>query len=112
MNETENKIYMSDADLYKVQLNIERNKFFQKQLELDAALQEKQKYAKKFVESQLALVNKESTILDMKKAKSDAEYLVFMDQSRTLLNEIAKKHGIEGKRWGYDPETGEIIINE
>ena len=106
------KICMTDKELAEVNANTEKFKLYEaKQKIIDVQMQSIS-LRKQFLESQLIVVERDHTILKLYALKDSAEFKEFRENSKQMMSDIAKVHDLDGKKFSYDPESGEIIADE
>lgn len=107
------ELYLQREELLKVKLNSEKIKSAEKDkllLELKKNLLDVQSA---LLASQGEVIKRDRVIMGMEEKKVNENIQELKDRSIQELEEISKDHEeLEGKTWGYNPETGEIIINE
>jgi len=110
--EIQGKIYLSDLELSQLNYFSERHKTYE-------AIQQKNEVQLKLLEAQAALMDarreilqRDRIILEHEMAKTARERNEFRAENREYLESIGDKYeGVKGKRWGYNPESGEIVFS-
>jgi len=103
---SEQKIKLSVIEVNKIALNAEKLKVVEK----DTTILE---LKNKMLTLQEEMLKKDRMILDYHKLILDSTLSTTKDKNKDTLLEISSKYPItNGKKWGYNPESGEIVINE
>lgn len=107
------ELYLDSKELLVVKLNSERIKSTEKDkiiLELKKKILDVQDA---LLSSQVEVIKRDRMIMGVNSDKLDTTLKELKEISRLELESISKHHKeLEGKSWGYNPETGEIVINE
>lgn len=108
---SDKKIYLSSEEVKHIELLSAKCSVFKANI---AERQQATKAAR--VEAEKHAISKEESLTRAKLCEAEAKNLQskLRDQQKeytSVVNEIAEVHGITG-RWGYDPETGEVKIDE
>jgi hypothetical protein len=109
-DEIKGKLYLSDVELAQINLFNEKYRTYEE-------IQAHNDTRKKLIDAQVALMDAKKEILKRDKIildniiKEDAQKREgFKKRNREFLESISKSHpGLEKIRWGYNPESGEII---
>ena len=106
------ELYLDNKELLATKLNSE----ILKGLEKDRAILELKKQLltvqKAYLEAQQEVVKRDSMLLDYQNNMVDGKIEERKRRNKEELVEISKHHKeLEGKNWSYNPDTGEIIID-
>ena len=106
------KIFLTDYELAQINLNTEKHKGFEKD--------------KKIIDINMKLLQTQEALLDAKKETLEKGRMIleyhaiqiskdhedFKGVSKQFLIDISDSHeSLKGKKWGYHPESGEIIVD-
>jgi len=110
--EDEGKIFLTNHELSQINLNAEKHKVFEKD--------------KKIIDINMKLLQTQEALLDAKKETLEKGRMIleyhaiqltkdheeFKGESKQFLVDISNSHeSLKGKKWGYHPESGEIIVD-
>jgi len=109
----EGRIFLTEYELARINLNAEKHKAFEKE--------------KKMIDMKVQLIKTQQALLDAKKETLERDMMIveyhaiqntkaseeFKDESKQFLLDISKQHtSLKGKQWGYNPESGEIVVDD
>lgn len=95
----ENTQFLTELDLCKLKLQGEKAKLIEKEIEISTL--------------KVHVIEAQKMVLTYKSQEDAAKLNDTNKEMREYLNELSELYEIpEGKRWTYNTETGEIIVNE
>jgi hypothetical protein len=112
-SEDEGKIFLTDYELAQINLNAEKHKNFE--------------HEKKIIDMRFQIIKTQQALLDAKKETLERDMMIteyhaihntknmeeFKETSKQFLINISNKHKeLKNKHWGYNPESGEIVVDE
>lgn len=109
----EAKLMLREDELTNIMVNTNKVKLIEKDKSIIELKKQLLSVQDALLNAQKEVVKRDHMILEYHEIKVNQELSDAKDKSRNDLHEISKHHeGLIGKKWGYNPETGEIIINE
>ncbi len=110
--EDEGKIFLTDYELAQINLNTEKHKGFEKDkkiIDLNMKLLQSQEA---LIDAKKESLEKSRHILEYHAIQSTNDHKEFKEESKQFLVDISDQHeSLKGKKWGYNPESGEIIVD-
>jgi len=110
--ENEGKIFLTDYELAQINLNTEKHKGFEKDkkiIDLNMKLLQSQEA---LIDAKKESLEKSRHILEYHAIQSTNDHKEFKEESKQFLVDISDQHeSLKGKKWGYNPESGEIIVD-
>ncbi len=105
------KVYLTPEERYRINLSTEQfivqerdKKIIELRLEVIRAQTE-------LAKAQVIILSKDETILKMQAVRAHEQHAIFNDKSKQYMKGVAVDHGLpEDSKWGYNPETGEIVL--
>jgi len=100
-----NSVFLKDLDLLKLELENERRT--SAKLRWEKARQDVQ------IQQLLAKVQAYKVSEESRRAKEiESQYRGAVSRYKDLAKDIAKSYKIEADTWGFDPDNGEVILDE
>jgi len=110
--EDEGKIYLSDYELAIINLNAERHKVFEKNKKIIDMKKQLINVQKSLIDSKRETLERDEMIIEYHAIQTSKEHEDFKAESKQFLIDISDQYDtLKGKTWGYNPESGEIIVN-
>lgn len=106
-------MYLDDRDLLEIKYNAERIKVHEKDKIISQLKLEILKAQAALIESQNEVIKRDSMLVEHQREINRGAMQADKQKAISTLEVISSKFpSLIGKKWGYNPETGEIIINE
>lgn len=107
------KLVLSNKEINNIMTNADKVNLFEKDKQVIELKNQLLSVQNALLDAQKEVVKRDKIIIDYHSIKLEEELNTAKEKSRDELMEISKHHeGLKGKKWGYNPETGEIIIDE
>jgi len=107
------KMYLSKEDLALISLNAEKLKVYDKEREIFDMKTQMLKLQNALIDSQREVVRRDAMIVEYQAIQNQKDMNKLKEKNKEFLQTISKKYpDLEKKKWGYNPETGEIQIND
>lgn len=110
---TEEKLILSSKELDAINTNTERIKGFEKDKQIIELKKQLITVQDQLLTAQKEVLKRDNIILEYHFIQASKNLEEMKSRSKEELEQISRNHkGLKDKSWGYNPETGEIIINE
>ena len=111
--EDEGKIYLTNYELAMINLNAEKHRGFEKDKKLIDMKKQIINLQKAIIDAKKETLDRDEMIIEYHAINTSKEHENFKGESKEFLIGISNHHeSLNGKKWGYNPESGEIIVNE
>ena len=106
------ELYLDSKELQHVKLNSEILKGLEKDKQIIELKKQLLSVQNSYLEAQREVVKRDLMIIEYHEIQLNHKIEERKARNKEELVEISKhRKELEGKNWGYNPETGEIIIN-
>jgi len=110
--EIDSKKYLTPEELARLNYFAERHRVYGKESEILNLKRQIIIEKQKTIETKAELEKRNLTIIDFQMREYRMLHEKFKVENKMFLTELSEKNEIgEGKKWGYDPDSGEIIID-
>jgi len=110
--EIDSKKYLTPEELARLNYFAERHRVYGKEAEILNLKRQIIIEKQKTIETKAELEKRNLTIIDFQMREYRMLHENFKVENKMFLTELSEKNEIdEGKKWGYDPDSGEIIID-
>ena len=106
-------LVLSSTELNAISLNTEKIKNIEKDIQILELKNQLLAVQDTLLDAQKEVIKRDRMILEYHNIKVNQLLKDTKNRSKEELIEISKQYeGLEGKKWGYNPDTGEILIDE
>ena len=110
--ENKEKIFLSSLELSQINNNTEKHINFEKNKEIVELKLHIIKLKKLIYEGKINELDKDIDIIGYQKIQQNQTQKDFIEKSKETLLKISNNYfEIKDKKWGFDPESGEIIFD-
>ncbi len=105
--------FLTVEELLTISLNTEKLRAFEQDMRIIDLKRDLIKVQEDLLNSHYKILERDKIILEEQEKQVTAIQDKKKEESLSYLKEITEKHpSLKNKKWSYDPETGEIVINE
>ncbi len=106
------ELFLTPEEIALLSVNVEKHNVINKQIENDNLRKTILTLNERIISLEKKLVEKDKENQKLREKNTEREYKELKEATKKMHNNIASKYGIEGKEWGYNPDSGAIVINE
>lgn len=107
------ELILSQVERDAIKINSEELKVLEKDKKIIEVKNQLITIQNALLDAQREVVKRDQMILEYHTLQLNEKLQKMKDRNRDELVEISRNYeGLNGKKWGYNPETGEIVINE
>jgi len=112
-DEDDGKLYLTELELALINLNTEKHNIYKKDKAIIDMKKQIISVQKALIDSKKETLERDDMIIEYNAIQLSKDHESFKEISKKFLMDISIKHDLlKDKTWGYNPDTGEIIINE
>ncbi len=110
--ENEGKIFLTDYELAQINFNAEKHKVHERDKKIIDVNMKLLQTQEALLDAKKETLEKGRMILEYHAIQTSKDHEDFKGVSKQFLIDISNQHeSLKGKKWGYHPESGEIIVD-
>ena len=107
----EQELSLTSSELADLELKLNRRLVKKLELEKQDLLLQNIKLQSEVYRFKIVELNQKSTEIQGKKANNFKQYMLADKEYKEYIKMMQEKYQIDSKNWGYNPDTGKIILD-